>query len=118
MWNINIHEKHTKKNLQDDKRNYCDELETWVLNKENKAEVNVVKMEYRILPTDSNGQNRERINMKRNGYRKTHIDYNSRKQIKWYGHIRKSNSNRWIKKIIDWSPKGRRKRGKPRRSWR
>lgn len=36
----------------------------------------------------------------------------------WYGHVRIADRDRWIARVTDWSPAGRRKRGHPRRSWR
>lgn len=34
----------------------------------------------------------------------------------WYGHVRRADESRWIKRVTHWSPMGRRKRGRPRRS--
>ena len=45
------------------------------------------------------------------------IDYIEEKRLVWYGHVRRA-QNRLINKVTEWSPLGRRKRGRPRRSWR
>ncbi|XP_030748221.1 uncharacterized protein LOC115876551 [Sitophilus oryzae] len=39
-------------------------------------------------------------------------------QLRWYGHVQRMEENRIPKKILNWTPKGKRKRGRPRRSWR
>ena len=39
-----------------------------------------------------------------------------RKQLKWYGHLLQMEESSWPKKICQWSPHGRRKRG--RTKWR
>ena len=39
-------------------------------------------------------------------------------QLRWYGHVQRMEENRIPKKILNWTPQGKRKRGRPRRSWR
>ena len=38
------------------------------------------------------------------------------RQLQWYGHVRRIDEKRWPK-LLQWSPVGRRKRGRPRTSW-
>lgn len=40
------------------------------------------------------------------------------KQLRWYGHVQRMEERRLPKQILTWRPTGRRKRGRPRRSWR
>lgn len=40
------------------------------------------------------------------------------KQLKWYGHVKRISENRWPRKIWEWIPVTRRKRGRPKRRWR
>lgn len=40
------------------------------------------------------------------------------KRLTWYGHIRRTDPNRWIAKVTEWRPIGKRKRGRPRKFWR
>jgi hypothetical protein len=35
----------------------------------------------------------------------------------WYGHVERMDSTRLPKIIIQWKPEGRKKRGRPRRTW-
>ncbi|XP_030750470.1 uncharacterized protein LOC115878198 [Sitophilus oryzae] len=39
-------------------------------------------------------------------------------QLRWYGHVQRMEESRIPKKILNWTPQGKRKRGRPRRSWR
>jgi len=38
-------------------------------------------------------------------------------QLKWYGHVQRMEEGRLPKKIMRWSPPGRRKRGRPKATW-
>ena len=39
------------------------------------------------------------------------------KQLKWYGHVQRMEEGRLPKKVMKWSPRGRRKRGRPILTW-
>jgi len=39
------------------------------------------------------------------------------KQLKWYGHVQRMEGGRLPKKVMKWSPPGRRKRGRPKATW-
>ncbi|XP_044766695.1 uncharacterized protein LOC123322749 [Coccinella septempunctata] len=41
-----------------------------------------------------------------------------RRQLVWFGHVKRMLDDRWPRKILEWVPPERRKRGRPRRSWR
>jgi hypothetical protein len=41
-----------------------------------------------------------------------------RRHLKWYGHLLRMEDSRWPKKIYQWTPHGRRRRGRPQHSWR
>ena len=45
------------------------------------------------------------------------LDRIQRKQLKWYGHLLRMEGSCWPKKIYQWTPHGRRRRGKPQQSW-
>jgi hypothetical protein len=42
---------------------------------------------------------------------KTIIDRVEEKQLVWYGHLQRMSEERWPKKIWEWTPQGRRRRG-------
>jgi len=39
------------------------------------------------------------------------------KQLQWYGHVSKMEEGRLPKEVMKWRPPGRRKRGRPKRTW-
>ena len=39
------------------------------------------------------------------------------KHLKWYGHVQRMEEGRLPKKVMKWSPPGRRKRGRPKLTW-
>ena len=45
------------------------------------------------------------------------LDRIQRRQLKWYGYLLRMEDSRRIKKIYQWTPHGRRRRG-PQQSWR
>ncbi|XP_030746802.1 uncharacterized protein LOC115875473 [Sitophilus oryzae] len=38
--------------------------------------------------------------------------------FRWYGHVQRLEESRIPKKVLNWTPQGKRKRGRPRRNWR
>jgi hypothetical protein len=48
---------------------------------------------------------------------KTIIDRVEEKQLVWNGQLQRMSEERWPKKIWEWTPHGRRRRGRPRRTW-
>lgn len=51
------------------------------------------------------------------GITHTLVDEVKTKQLIWFGHVQRMKKER-ISKQLHWRPQGRRKRGRPRRSWR
>jgi hypothetical protein len=45
------------------------------------------------------------------------VDRIQRRQLKWYGHLLRTENSRWTKKICQWTPHGRRRRGRPQQTW-
>ena len=45
------------------------------------------------------------------------LDRIQRRQLKCYGHLLRMEDSRWPKKIYQWTPHGRRRRGRPQQSW-
>nr|CAH7720104.1 unnamed protein product [Callosobruchus chinensis] len=48
----------------------------------------------------------------------TIIDTIEAKKLRWYGHVCRMENSRWPKRILNWNPPERRRRGRPRTSWR
>ena len=38
-------------------------------------------------------------------------------QLKWYGHVQRMEEGRLPRKVMKWSPPGRRKQGRPKATW-
>jgi len=47
----------------------------------------------------------------------TILDETTGKQLIWYGHVERMDTTRLTKITINWKPEGRKKRGRPRRTW-
>jgi hypothetical protein len=47
----------------------------------------------------------------------TILDDIIRKQLIWCGHVERMDRTRLPKFMINWKPEGRKKRGRPRRTW-
>ena len=45
------------------------------------------------------------------------IDITEQKRLQWYGHVKRMPEERIPKLIMDWIPRERRKRGRPRETW-
>ena len=46
------------------------------------------------------------------------VEFVEQKQLVWYGHVQRMETERLPKRMMLWKPKERRKRGRPRTSWR
>ena len=93
--------------------------ETWCLKAKTVAKLNSTEMDFwrrsaRISRKDKIRNNiiKQKMNLTRSllGDIKT-------KQLKWYGHVQRMEEGRLPKKVMKWSPPGRRKRGRPKLTW-
>ena len=41
-----------------------------------------------------------------------------KRRLSWLGHLLRMNSSRYATKALSWTPEGRRKRGRPKNTWR
>jgi len=49
--------------------------------------------------------------------KQTILERKEKKMLKWSGQVVRSLDNRWPKRIMNWSPEGRRRRGRPEVKW-
>ena len=47
----------------------------------------------------------------------TILDEINRKKLTWYGHVERMDPTRLTKIMINWKPEGKKKRGRPQRTW-
>jgi hypothetical protein len=45
------------------------------------------------------------------------IDRIKNKGLNWFGHVLRMEEGRWPKQLYQWKPPGKRKRGRPNKSW-
>jgi len=45
------------------------------------------------------------------------IDITEQTRLQWYGHVKRMPEERMPKLIMDWIPRDRKKRGRPRKTW-
>jgi hypothetical protein len=93
--------------------------ETWEISKRDCQRLNAVEMDFlrrssRISRMDRvrNLEIRERV-----GKHYTTVDEIKKRRLVWMGHAQRMNDERWPKKVLNWNPPGRRKRGRPPETW-
>lgn len=93
--------------------------ECWQLTDRNKEKLKAVEMDFlrracRVSRLDHvrNDIIRERANVT-----VSITDKIESRQLVWYGHIKRMNDERWPKRILEYTPMNRRRRGRPRKSW-
>lgn len=93
--------------------------EVWVINKNNQRKILATEMMYwrRCCGLTRRDRVTNEEIRRRMGRKTDVLKYIETKRLVWYGHVRRA-ENRWINRVTEWSPIGRRKRGRPRRSWR
>lgn len=94
--------------------------EVWQLKEKSMKTLEATEMDYWRR---SAGKSRlERIRNERirevMGIKHTIVEDIKIKQLKWYGHVQRMSTERLPKQILQWTPTGRRRRGRPRKSWR
>lgn len=94
--------------------------EGWTLNERQKNTIKAVEMDglRRSLRVSRLQKVRNDIIMEELNLQENIIDRMERRQLQWFGHVQRMSDERWPKKVLNWSPPGRRKRGRPRYMWR
>lgn len=93
--------------------------ETWEITKRERQRLEAVEMDY--LRRSCGVSRLQRVTnteiRRRMGVKKTVAEEIERRRLKWYGHVRRLEDQRWPRKIMEWSPPFRRKRGRPPEEW-
>lgn len=93
--------------------------ETWRMNESDRRGVEAVEMD--VLRRSARKSRRDKVRNEtiRNiiKVRETITQTIERRQLTWYGHVRRMADKRLHKTIWEWIPLRRRKQGRPRRTW-
>ena len=93
--------------------------EVWTLKAVQKRALNALEMDYLRRSAGVSKLDRVRnveIRAKMDATQ-TIVDRVEQRGLKWFGHLLRMEHQRWPYRIYSWSPPGKRKRGRPRRSW-
>jgi len=87
--------------------------ETWEVNKRNENRLKAVEMDFWRRACGVSRIERVRNGEIRRSQRKKDImDTVDMKRLVWYGHVQRMPEERWPRRMLDWVPERRRKRGK------
>ncbi|XP_030761519.1 uncharacterized protein LOC115886486 [Sitophilus oryzae] len=97
----------------------CYGSEIWALREEDKRRVLAVEMDYLRRSARVSRLQRVRNEEIRNrtSAQETLIQRIEKRGLRWFRHLMRMEDTRWPKRVFKWSPTGRHKRGRPRRSW-
>lgn len=93
--------------------------ETWELNKRDKDRLLALEMDFWRRSSGFSRLDHVRNETIRRTMQveESILDAIETKQLRWYGHLERMADTRWPKRIWNWHPPERRKRGRPPRSW-
>ena len=113
--------KHRKFNIYDSliKSSLLYGAETWRITEYNKRRLEAVEMDVfrRTLGISRREHIRNDDIRYQMGIEGSIIKDIERKQLVWYGHVQRMEESRLPKKVMNWIPPNRRKRGRPRKTW-
>ena len=94
--------------------------EVWAMREDDKRKLTAVEMDY--LRRSARRSRLERIRneqiRREMSAEETVIERIEKKSLKWFGHLLRMEETRWPKRIFQWTPPGKQKRGRPHRSCR
>ena len=97
----------------------CYGCEVWLLKREEQRKLLALQMDYLRSARVSRLQKIPNTVIRtKSQAEKSILDRIQRRQLKWYGNLLRMEDSRWPKKIYQWTPHGRRRRGRPQLSWR
>ena len=93
--------------------------ETWEINKRNEKRLKALEMDFWRRVCGVSRLEHVRNDEIRRVHRNKDIMHTiNMKRVIWYGHVQRMTEELWPKRMLDWVPNRRRKRGRPRRDWR
>lgn len=119
-WDRNI-SNHTKKRIGKTmvESTLCYGSEIWTINADLKRRLNAVEMDYlrRSARTSRLQHVTNEVIRDRLHARESVLDRIEIRSLRWFGHLMRMPEHRWPRRMFEWVPPGRKKRGRPRRSW-
>ena len=92
--------------------------ETWCLKAKTVAKLNSTEMEFWRRSSRISRKDKIRNNViKKINVTSSLLEDTKTKQLKWNGHVQRMEEGRLPKKVMKWTPPGRRKRGRPKLTW-
>lgn len=93
--------------------------EVWELNKRDQDRLLALEMDFwRRSSGTSRLEHKRNDEIRQNmEVEKTIIDTIETKHLLWYGRLERMEETRWPKKVWQWTPQGRRRRGRPVKTW-
>lgn len=93
--------------------------EIWQLSEQHKNQLKVMEMDYWRRAAGISRRDRVRNTRIREimDAGRDIVEEIEKRQLLWYGHVERMGNNRLPKKAMEWQPRERRKRGRPRRGW-
>jgi hypothetical protein len=92
---------------------------SWSLYEDDRRRINATEMDALRRPARTSKLDRKTSEYIRGkmGAQDMILDEITRKQLIWYGHVERMDPKSLPKIMIYWEPEGRKKRGRPRRTW-
>ena len=93
--------------------------ETWRLTERNKRKLETTEMDAirRAMRISRRDKIRNEDIRQQMGIEGTIVNDIEQKQLIWYGHVQRMHNERIPKQVIHWIPPGKRKRGRPKKTW-
>lgn len=93
--------------------------EMWPITTKVRDRIRTVELDYmrRCLQLTREDRVRNEVVWERMGISCSLTKTLENKSLQWYGHVERMSEERWPKKILQWSPKGKRARGRPPMKW-
>ncbi|XP_030757801.1 uncharacterized protein LOC115883584 [Sitophilus oryzae] len=94
--------------------NPCYGCEVWTVNSGMHTDMDYLRRSARVSRRECV---RNEVIRRRRDAQDTVVDRIERRSLNWFGHLMRMPDYRWPKRVFQWVPSQRRKRGRPRRSW-
>jgi len=94
-------------------------VETWCLKAKTVAKLNSTEMDFwrRSARISRKDKIRNIVIKQKMNVTRSLLDDIKTKHLKWCGHVQRMEEGRLPKKVMKWSPPGRRERGRPKATW-